>query len=104
MFIRDPVTIHFGTEFLRVLCLAIPVYTLTFLIIAVFQAAGRGIEPFFLSILHKGSLDIALLFLIRRLSGAEALVWAAPISEVAALAVGFIMLLFFWKNQKRQLL
>ena len=47
-------TILMGTQFLRVLCLAIPIYTLTFVIIAVFQAVGKGIEPFVLAVLHKG--------------------------------------------------
>lgn len=85
-------TVHFGAEFLRVLCLAIPVYTLTFIIIAVFQAMGRGLWPFILSVLHKGSLDILLLFVIRETLGTERLVWAAPISELTALMVGIGML------------
>lgn len=91
-FIRDSMTVHFGAEFLRVLCLAIPVYTLTFIIIAVFQAMGRGLWPFILSVLHKGSLDILLLFVIRETLGTERLVWAAPISELTALMVGIGML------------
>ena len=46
LFIRNAETIRFGSEFLRVICLAIPVYTLTFVIIAVFQAVGRWKEAF----------------------------------------------------------
>ena len=100
-FIRDEATIHYGAEFLRVLCLAIPIYTLTFVIIALFQGVGRGVEPLILSILHKGSLDIVLLFLIRPTLGVERLVWAAPISETVALAVGAWMLLAFRRSTKQ---
>lgn len=100
-FIRDEVTVHYGAEFLRILCLAVPVYTLTFVIIAVFQGVGRGVEPLVLSVLHKGSLDIALLFLIRTLFGVERLVWAAPISEAVALIVGIGMLFSFQKRTQK---
>ncbi len=98
IFIRDPKTIYFGAEFLRILCLAVPLYTLTFVIIAVFQAVGRGVEPFVLSVLHKGSLDIVLLFILRRLAGVERILWAAPTAEVIALIAGIIMLAAFWKT------
>lgn len=91
-FIRDEQTVYFGSEFLRVLCLAIPIYTITFIIIAAFQAMGRGLEPFILSVLHKGSLDILLLFVIRSFFGVERLVWAAPVSESVALVVGLVMI------------
>ena len=78
------------------LCLL--VYTITFVIIAVFQAVGRGVEPFVLSVLHKGSLDIVLLFILRRLAGVERILWAAPTAEVIALITGIIMLAAFWKT------
>ena len=98
IFIRDQATIHYGAEFLRVLCLAIPIYTLTFVIIAVFQAVGRGLEPFILSVLHKGSLDIILLFILQQTVGTEHILWATIISETVALIAGSYMLGIFWKK------
>lgn len=53
---------------------------------------GRGLEPFILSVLHKGSLDNLFLFVIRSFFGVERLVWAAPVSESVALAVGLVMI------------
>ena len=78
------------------LCLL--VYTITFVIIAAFQAVGRGVEPFVLSVLHKGSLDIVLLLILRRLAGVERILWAAPTAEIIALVTGIIMLSVFWKK------
>ncbi|HJB14601.1 MAG TPA: polysaccharide biosynthesis C-terminal domain-containing protein [Candidatus Blautia excrementipullorum] len=98
IFIRDPETIRYGAEFLQILCLAVPIYTLTFVIIAVFQAAGRGVEPFILSVLHKGSLDIILLFVLRQMVGTEHILWATIVSESAALIAGAVMLAAFWKK------
>ena len=100
LFIRNAETIRFGSEFLRMICLAIPVYTLTFVIIAVFQAVGRWKEAFVISILHKGTLDILLMLLIFRWRGAGEIVWATPISEVLALVIAAIFLYRFLKKDK----
>ena len=98
IFIREPVTVEYGASFLRVLCLAIPIYSLTFIIIAVFQAMGCGRQPFILSILHKGSLDIVLLFVIRSIAGTENVLWATLISETVALLAGIGMLAHYNKR------
>ena len=103
VFIREPVTVGFGSEFLRVLCMAIPLYSLTFLIIAAFQAMGCGEQPFILSILHKGSLDILLLFLLRKLVGTENILWSTLISEAVALVTGIWMLARFLKKSSLKL-
>lgn len=98
IFIRDELTIQHGQIFLRVISLAIPIYTLTFVIIAVFQAVGRGTEPLILSILHKGSLDIVLMFVIVKTIGVAQITWASPVSEAFALIVGVVMILRFFKE------
>lgn len=61
-FINNADTIYYGTKFLRVLCIAVAIYPILFVIIAVFQAVGQSAKPFLLSLLHKGSLDIVLFF------------------------------------------
>ena len=100
IFIRDNATIQYGQSFLRILSLAIPIYTLTFVIIAVFQAVGRGTEPLVLSILHKGSIDIVLMFVILKALGVSKITWASPISETFALVVGIVMIVRFLKEFK----
>ena len=102
IFIRDGETVHYGASFLRVLCLAIPIYSATFVIIAVFQAVGRSVEPFVLSVLHKGSVDILLLFLFRRLFGLEHILWATPVMESIALLVALMLLLKLLRSREKQ--
>lgn len=101
VFIKDIDTIQYGAYFLRILCLAIPVYTLTFVIIAIFQAVGRGIEPFVLSVLHKGTLDIILMFFIARITEIDKITWAAPVSETAALIAAIGLLVHFLRKMKK---
>jgi len=98
VFIRDDATIRYGAAFLRVICLAIPIYSVTFTIIAVFQAAGHGLEPFLLTFLRKGSLDIILMFGIRATLGVSHITAATPVTEAIALCVGLMMLLRFLKG------
>ena len=68
---------------------------------AVFQAVGRSVEPFALSVLHKGSFDILLLFLFRRLFGLEHILWATPVMETIALAAALILLRALLRAQSR---
>lgn len=99
IFIRNEETIVYGSRFLRILCLAIPVYSATFVIIAVFQAAGLSLSAFLLSILHKGSLDILLLYVFRALFGGTDILWAQPLTEVLALVTGIALLSHFLKQR-----
>jgi Na+-driven multidrug efflux pump len=101
IFIRDEETIAYGTRFLKVLCLAIPVYSLTFIIIAILQAWGKGTAPFLLSILHKGSIDIGFLFLFLATLGRENVLWAAPLSDLIALLAGILVLGIYLRKRKR---
>lgn len=98
IFLPDEATIAYGAEFLRVICLAIPIYSVTFIIVAVFQAAGRGAEPFALTVLRKGSLDILLMFVLRAALGVSKITLATPITEAVALCVGLVLLLRFLKR------
>lgn len=97
-FIRDADTIFYGAKFLRVLCIAVAIYPLLFVIIAVFQAVGKGAKPFLRSLLHKGSLDIVLFFVIRKALGLEYILWASPIMAAVALIVGIALALRLFRS------
>lgn len=68
----------------------------------VFQAVGHGREPLLLSVLHKGSLDILLMIFISNLGNTENIVWAAPISEAAALVLAIILFGHFYRQIMRR--
>lgn len=91
VFIRDADTVFYGAKFLRVLCVAVAIYPLLFVIITLFQAVGESVKPFLLSLLHKGSLDIVLFFVIRRLWGSEYILWASPVMAAVALLTALIL-------------
>lgn len=99
-FIRDADTIAYGAQFLRILCIAVAIYPLLFVIIAVFQAVGEGMKPFILSLLNKGTLDIVLFFLFKRLFGLETILWATPVMSAVALVIGIVLILRLFQKQK----
>ncbi len=102
LFIKDPLTVSYGSEFLKIICIAVPIYSFIFIIISLFQAVGKSVTPFLLSILHKGSLDIVLMFFIRSNFELKAILWATPISEVFTLLLTVILLISFAKKLKSQ--
>lgn len=55
------------------------------------KAVGESVKPFLLSLLHKGSLDIILFFVIRRLWGSEYILWASPVMAAVALLTALIL-------------
>lgn len=102
-FINDADTISYGAKFLRILCIAVSIYPVLFVIIAVFQAVGQSVKPFLLSLLHKGSLDIVLFFVIRRLYGLDSILWASPIMAAVALLVAVILVIRLFRTLHLQL-
>ena len=91
IFIRDADTIFYGAKFLRVLCISVAIYPLNFVIITVFQAVGDSIKPFFLSLLHKGSVDIVLYFVIRAIWGLDYILWASPVMDAIAVVTAVVL-------------
>lgn len=90
-FIDDEATIVYGARFLKIMSCSVAIYPLTFVIIAVFQAIGESVKPFVLSLLHKGSLDIVLFFVIKKLIGLDYIMWASPIMEIITLIIAIIV-------------
>lgn len=101
-FIRDADTVYYGARFLRILCFSVAIYPALFVIISVFQAMGKSVTPFLLSLLHKGSLDIVLFFVIRHFWGLEHILWAAPIMDTLSLVLGLLLFLRHLRMLQRE--
>ena len=98
LFINDALTVHYGSRFLRIICLACVTTTLNFMIITIFQATGKKIQPMILSFLRKGVLDIPLMILLNGLRGVEAIPWATPAADLLALIIACSMFVPFLKE------
>ena len=101
-FIDNAQTVSYGCAFLRIICLACTTTSLNFFAITVFQATGKHQEPIFLSLLRKGTLDVALMFLFYRLMGVVGVAWATPAADAAALLISTALLLPYLKKLKKE--
>lgn len=98
-FINDPDIIFYGAKFLRILCIAVAIYPLLFVIITVFQAVGDSVKPFILALLHKG-IDIVFFFMVRALFGVEYILYVAPIMDIISLTIAIILYLNRFSKKK----
>ena len=101
-FIDDEETALYGMKFLRIIALACPSTMINFMIISLFQAMGRKAQPFVLSFLRKGSLDVLLMLPLSFFFGLDGIAWATPAADWTALIIAIALFIHFMKAEKEQ--
>ncbi|MEG2259840.1 MAG: MATE family efflux transporter, partial [Oscillospiraceae bacterium] len=91
LFIMDSATVAYGTDFLRVFCIATIFMSINMLMISVFQATGQGRGALVLAVIRKAVLEIPLLFLLDRLFPLYGIVWVQTIVELLVLPVSLLL-------------
>ena len=81
LFIKDAETIRFGTNFLRIACLATPFMISNFQKIYCLQAMGKGKESLLLGICRQGLFAIPTLLIMNHFVGLYGVVAAQLISD-----------------------
>ena len=89
IFINEAETVRLGTDFLRIMCLAVPLMIFNFQMSFTFQAMGMGRESLFLSSLRQGLVNIPLLFLMNSIFGLYGIVWTQIISDTITGAISY---------------
>ncbi len=98
MFIKDAETVAYSTRFIRALCLSLPLSSIIMMVITVFQASGRKIQPMVLSMLRKGGLDIPFMLLLRHFAGVFGIAYATPLADVVTLVTALLLFVPCWKD------
>ena len=78
---------------MKIICLACPTTAVNFMCITVFQAVGKKIQPLFLSLLRKGSLDIVFMLLLNRSMGVSGIAWATPFADWIAFVISLALVI-----------
>ena len=81
LFIRDETTIAYGTNFLRIACLATPFMISNFQKIYCLQAMGKGKESLLLGVCRQGLLAIPILLILNHFVGLYGVVSAQLLSD-----------------------
>lgn len=97
-FIKESVSVYYGVKFLKIIAIAVPLCAISFATNTIFQASGKKVFSFILSILRKGLFDIPLMFIFQANIGVLGVLIATPIAETMALFVAVVLLIIFIKN------
>ena len=91
VFNGDAAVVEMGTQFLRVLCIAVPLMIFNVQISFTFQAMGMGKQSLILSSLRQGVVNIPLLFVMNAAFGLMGIVWTQLISDIITAIVSYIV-------------
>jgi putative MATE family efflux protein len=100
-FISDPEVIASGVMMLRALMVAGPVIGVMFLITSTFQAMGKALPALILTISRQGFVFFPVIVIMNRIFGLNGVIYALPISDYAAIVIGFVMFFFIDRKIKR---
>lgn len=97
-FIDDPLTVEYGGQFQRIICVTCPCVSVTMIVITLFQSVGKKVQPLFLSFLRKGVLDIPAMLLLNGWIGISGIAWATPTADLMAMLIAISLFVPFWKG------
>ena len=97
-FLNDAATVAYGTRFLRIMVLAMPMMSICYPMITQFQAMGMAKESLICTVLRKGVLDIPLLFLMDRLIPLYGCTMVQPIVD----CISMIVAIYFYRKIGRE--
>lgn len=102
LFLSDPEAVSLGASFLNIICFAIPTTTLISLSITAFQGVGEKRQPYVISLLRKGTIDVLMMVILttRTSLGMYGVVWATPIAETCTVLTALTLLARYFVKTK----
>lgn len=92
LFIRDAETVQYATQFIRRLCLSVPLYAVTITINSFFQAVNKPKHAFAISVIRKGVFDLPLMVLFDSLFAMTSIIWVQPIMDLLTAIISLLVL------------
>lgn len=104
LFIRDEATIAYGTDFLRIACLATPFMISNFQKIYCLQAMGKGKESLILGICRQGLFAIPILLILNHFVGLYGVVSAQLISDGMTFILSTLLYRRVYRDLQKEIL
>ena len=102
-FINDAETIAYGQYFLKAISITCAAISVTMMIITVFQATGKKLQPTILSLVRKGGFDIPLMFIMNSAFSSRGIPWATPISDALAMLLALSLFIPYWMKLRNMM-
>ena len=90
-FIKEPQTVAYGTDFLRIAVLATPLMIFNFLMSYTFQAMGQGGQSLLLTSCRQGLVNIPLLFAMNAIVGLYGVIWTQLLADGITIFLSVIL-------------
>ncbi len=90
-FIDDTETVEIGTKFIRLHCMAMPLLSILFLYVAIFQSKEKSGRAILVSLFRKGSLDIPLMIAMNAAWPLYGVMLVQPILDFASVILVFLL-------------
>lgn len=100
VFIQNEETVAYAKYFMRVLCLICPMQATALMIVTIYQAIGKKVQPLILSFLRKGVIDTPFMLLMNYSVGVYGIPWATPIAEFIGMAISVALFIPTFKRLK----
>lgn len=90
-FISDAETVRLGTEFLKARCFATPMMFLSFHMIHLMNALGRGKVSLALAVIRQILLNIPMLFVLNIFFGMTGIIWTQAIADFLNVIASYVI-------------
>ena len=104
IFIKEPETISYASQFLRILCLSMPLTSLIFMFNTIFQATKETKRALTTILLRKGTIDIPLMIVLNYFIPLYGVVISQPLVDCIGSTVAIILYITYLKKQKTQII
>ena len=104
IFIRDEATIRYGTNFLRIACLATPFMISNFQKIYSLQAMGKGRESLLLGVCRQGLFAIPILLILNHFIGLYGVLAAQLLSDSLTFIISTVLYRRVYRGLQREII
>lgn len=102
IFIDDDNTIYYASNFLRILCLSMPLTALIFIFNTIFQATKQTGKALVTILLRKGVIDIPLMLVLNSFIPIYGVVMSQPIVDVIGATVAITLYISYLRKIKKE--
>ncbi|MDE7332769.1 MAG: MATE family efflux transporter [Lachnospiraceae bacterium] len=98
VFIDNATVVDYGVKLLNALAVIAPIFGIQYIILNTFQAMGKSIPAFILSVTRQGVFFMAALFIGFKLFGVTGLIWAQSFADTGCVVLSIILYLVIAKQ------
>ena len=102
MFMKNEEIVAYGAQFLKLACIGVPLLSIDFLAVGVFQAVGNGKMALFFAIMRKIILEIPALYILNWLFPLYGLACAATVSEGILSVIAIVVLIKLFRGWEKE--